>query len=129
MPIATIEVKKQYGRDREIQIIDAVHSAMMEGLKNPEWDRNVRLIVHEPHRFAAPPDKDERYTLICVDLFHGRSLDAKKAFYRALVEKLEALDTPRDHVKVILRETPRDNVSMQDGLAASEIDLGFEVHV
>jgi phenylpyruvate tautomerase PptA (4-oxalocrotonate tautomerase family) len=129
MPIATIEVKKQYDLGREAQIIAAVHSAMMEGLKNPEWDRNIRLIVHEPHRFAAPPDKDDRYTLICVDLFQGRSLDAKKAFYRTLVARLEVLGIPRDHVKVILRETPRDNVSMQDGLAASEIDLGFEVNV
>jgi len=129
MPIATIEVKKQYARDRELQIIDAVHSAMMEGLKNPEWDRNVRLVVHEPHRFAAPPNKDERYTLVQVDLFEGRSLDAKKQFYRALVAKLELLGIPRDHVKVVLRETPRDNVSMQDGLVASEVDLGFEIHV
>jgi phenylpyruvate tautomerase PptA (4-oxalocrotonate tautomerase family) len=129
MPIATIEVRKQYEREREVQIIDAVHSAMMEGLKNPEWDRNVRLIVHEPHRFAVPPGKDERYTLIHIDLFEGRSVDAKKQFYRSLVAKLEVLGIPRDQVKVLLRETPRDNVSMQDGLAASEIDLGFEVNV
>jgi hypothetical protein len=129
MPIATIEVKKQYGPDREVQIIDAVHSAMMKGLKNPEWDKNVRLIVHEPHRFAAPPDKDERYTLIHVDLFEGRSFDAKKQFYRELVNNLEALGIPRDHLKILLRETSRDNVSMQDGLAASEVDLGFEVNV
>lgn len=129
MPIATIEVKKQYDRQRELQIIDAVHSTMMQGLKNPEWDRNVRLIVHEPHRFLGPPNKDERYTLVQVDLFEGRSLDAKRQFYQALVAKLEVLGIPRDHVKVVLRETPRDNVSMQDGLAASEIDLGFDVNV
>jgi len=60
-------------------------------LKNPEWDRNVRVIVHEPHRFAAPPDKDERYTLIHVDLFEGRSFAAKKQFYQALVSRLQRL--------------------------------------
>lgn len=29
---------------------------MIEGLKIPVWDKTVRLIVHEPHRFATPPD-------------------------------------------------------------------------
>ena len=106
MPIATIEVKKQYDRQREVQIIDAVHSAMMQGLKNPEWDRNVRLIVHEPHRFLGPPNKDERYTLVQVDLFEGRSLDAKRQFYQALVAKLEVLGIPRDHVKSFCAKRP-----------------------
>ena len=63
MPIVTIELRKGYAPDREVQIIDAVHSAMMEGLKIPSWDKNVRLFVHEPHRFATPPGKDERYAL------------------------------------------------------------------
>jgi Tautomerase enzyme len=102
---------------------------MMEGLKNPQWDKNVRLFVHEAHRFAAPPDKDDRYTLIQVDLFAGRSIEAKRRFYHTLVAKLEVLGIPRDHVKVVLRETSRENVSMQDGLAASDIDLGFDVDV
>jgi putative flavoprotein involved in K+ transport len=35
MPIVTIELRKRYAPDREVQIIDAVHAAMMEGLKIP----------------------------------------------------------------------------------------------
>jgi phenylpyruvate tautomerase PptA (4-oxalocrotonate tautomerase family) len=128
MPIVTIELRKRYAPDREVQIIDAVHAAMMEGLKIPSWDKNVRLLVHEPHRFAAPPGKDERYALISIDLFAGRSLDAKKNFYRALVTNLHVLGIPPDHVKVVLREASRENWGI-GGMPASEIDLGFEVNV
>ena len=35
MPNATIEVRRQYTRAEEAGIIDAVHAAMMEGLKIP----------------------------------------------------------------------------------------------
>src|SRR4051812_41079902 len=101
MPIVTIELRKRYTPELEVQIIDAVHAAMMEGLQIPSWDKNIRLIVHEPHRFATPPGKDERYALISIDLFIGRSLGAKKNFYRALTTNLEPLDIPPDHVKVV----------------------------
>jgi phenylpyruvate tautomerase PptA (4-oxalocrotonate tautomerase family) len=60
VPNVTIEVRKRYTREQEEAIIDAVHAALMEGIKTPEWDKTIRLIVHEPHRFATPPQKGER---------------------------------------------------------------------
>jgi phenylpyruvate tautomerase PptA (4-oxalocrotonate tautomerase family) len=129
MPAAIIEVRRAYSREEEVQLIEAVHAAMMEGLKIPEWDKNVRLVVHEPHRFTSPPDKGDRYTLISIDLFEGRSIEAKRALYKAVVERLEVLHIPRDHVKVLLRETARENWGVRGGVPASEVDLGFEVNV
>lgn len=129
MPNAAIEVRKQYTRDEETSIIDAVHAAMMEGLKIPEWDKTVRLIVHEPHRFPPTPGRDERYTLISIDLFTGRSLDAKKALYKAIVRNLAPFGIPGDHIKILLREIPAENWGIRGGVPASEVDLGFEVNV
>lgn len=129
MPNAAIEVRRHYSREEEVGIIDAVHAAMIEGLKIPVWDKTVRLIVHEPHRFATPPDIGDRYTLVNIDLFTGRSLDAKKALYRALVKNLEPFGIPGNHVKVCLREVPRENWGMRGGFAASEVELGYEVNV
>src|ERR1035438_7958951 len=63
MPNVTIEVRKQYTPQEEEQIIAAVHAALMEGIKTPEWDRTIRLITHAPHRFAAPPGRGERVAL------------------------------------------------------------------
>lgn len=50
--------------------------------------------------FATPPEKDERSTLVEVDLFSGRSLDAKKALYRAIVTNLGRLGIPAEGFKV-----------------------------
>lgn len=36
------------------------------------------------HRFAAPPGRGERYTLVSIDMFLGRSLDEKRALCRAM---------------------------------------------
>ena len=128
MPNATIEIRRQYSREEETGIIDAVHAAMIEGLKIPEGDKTVRLVVHEPHRFPAPPG-DERYTLVDIDLMAGRSLDAKKALYRAIVSNLKPFGIPGDLIKVLLRESPAKNWGIRGGVPASEVELGFEVNV
>ena len=129
MPNVTIEVRKRYDRTQEEGIIDAVHEALLEAIRTPDWDRTIRLVVHEPHRFAVPPGRDDRYTLVEIDLFSGRSLEAKKNLYRALVRNLGKLEIPADHVKILLRESALENWGVRGGVPASEVDLGFNVEV
>ncbi len=126
MPNATIEVRRRYTPEEEAAIIDAVHAAMMEGLKIPEGDKTVRLVVHEPHRF---PHESEWYTLVDIDLFSGRSFGAKKALYEAIVRNLGPFGIPGDQIKILLRESPAENWGIRGGVPASEVDLGFEVNV
>lgn len=128
MPVATIEIRRRHSVDEETALIEAVHDAMVEALKIPVTDRIVRLIVHEPHRFVVDPGKDERFTLITIDLFEGRSLKAKASLYAALVRNLEPLGIPANHVKTLLRDVPRENFGIR-GLPSSDIDLGFEIDV
>lgn len=131
MPAALVEVRRQYSADEEIAIIDAVHSALVEAFEIPPEDRNIRLIVHEPHRFAYSPDLTlpEFRTIITIDCFAGRSRDAKRKLYAAIVEKLRTLGIPGDHVSTILHEIDRENWGMGGGHAASDVDLGFNVDV
>lgn len=129
MPSTTIEVIRQYSRDEESAVVEAVQSALVDALKLPEEDRTVRLVVHEPHRFAIPPDRTDRYTVVSVDLFEGRSMDAKRNLYRALVDNLGHLGIPADHVKVLLREIPPENWGIRGGRPASDVELGFRIDV
>jgi phenylpyruvate tautomerase PptA (4-oxalocrotonate tautomerase family) len=129
VPNATIEIRRRYSREDEEGMIDAVHAAMVEGLKIPKSDKTVRLLVHEPHRFPTPPGRDDRYTLVDIDLIAGRSLEAKKALYGALVRNLDPFGIPGDHIKVLLRESPAENWGVRGGVPASEIELGYEVNV
>ena len=111
--------------------MEAVHGALREAFKIPAGDRNVRLVVHQPHRFACPPDREspDLYTNISLDVFAGRSLQAKRALYKKIVENLEVLGIPRNHVEILLREIPRENWGIRGGQAGSDVELGFETEV
>ncbi len=91
MPSILIEVRKQYSTEQEVALIEAMHTALMEAFDIKSTAKNVRLVVHEPHRFACPPhlDKPECYTFIRIDAMPGRSLDAKRALYRNIVQQLD----------------------------------------
>jgi phenylpyruvate tautomerase PptA (4-oxalocrotonate tautomerase family) len=131
MPSVLIETRTHYPPEQEIQIIDAVHSALQAAFKILPHDKNVRLIAHEPHRFACPPNRaqPDRYTHISIDCFAGRSLDAKRLLYRLIVENLFELGIPKDHVKIALREIPRENWGIRGGQAGCDVELGFKVDV
>ena len=62
------------------------------------------------------------------DRFAGRSIDAKRTLYREIVERLEALDIPRDNVSILLRENAPENWGLS-GRAACDVDLGFDINV
>jgi len=131
VPSVLIEIRRAIPAEDETRLMEAVHAALREAFKLLPGDRNVRLIAHAPHRFACPPDrtKPELYTHISIDAFAGRSLDAKRALYRGIVEKLEGLGIPRDHVKILLREIPKEDWGIRGGQAACDVELGFKIDV
>ncbi|GAA1957649.1 tautomerase family protein [Agromyces allii] len=131
MPAALIEVRREYTATEEVAIMDAVHAALVAAFRIPPEDRDVRLVAHAPHRFACSPDvaQPEYRTLVTIDCFAGRSVEAKRALYAAIVERLEPLGIPRDHVTTIVHDVPRESWGLMGGTAASDVDLGFDVNV
>lgn len=131
MPSVLIEVRQQHPKEIESGIMEAVHSALRECFKILPGDRNVRLLVHEPHRFECPPDREkpEVYTHISIDCFAGRSLEAKRCLYKSIVRNLEPFGIPNNHVKIMLREIMAENWGIRGGFAACDVDLGFRVDV
>ena len=129
MPAATIEIRRPYSRAEESALISAVQAAMTAALRVPQRTTLVRLLVHEAHRFLGPPDKGERYTLVTIDCFIGRSSETKRRLYQAIVENLGRCGIPADHLKILLREAPRENWAIGGGSPASELVLDYEVNV
>jgi len=131
MPSVLIEVRKRYRQEEEIALMEAVHAALREAFRILPHDKNIRLVVHEPHRFACPPDREkpEFYTHISIDAFAGRSLDAKRNLYMAIVKNLEPFGIPKNHVKILLREIPKENWGIRGGQAGCDVELGFKVEV
>ena len=110
-------------------ITGAIQSALQEALRIPEWDRTLRLVEHPPSHFAVPPGRGEKFTLVEITMFSGRSTSAKRALYQAIVRNLAALGVPALDVKITLIETPPENWGIRGGLPASEVDLGFKIDV
>jgi phenylpyruvate tautomerase PptA (4-oxalocrotonate tautomerase family) len=128
MPVSKIEVRRSRP-DHEVQdFIEAVYQAQREALKVPEGDRQIRYVEHKPERFAVPPGKTENYTLVEINLFPGRSLEAKRALYRSIVRRFGELGVAPADVFVVLHEPPLENWGIR-GLPASEVDLGFNLNV
>ncbi|MGE0724592.1 MAG: tautomerase family protein [Alphaproteobacteria bacterium] len=128
MPSTRIETRRGWVADPSA-LIDAVHDALVEALRIPVSDRTVRLIEHEPGHFRTPPHRGERYTVVEITMFSGRSMDAKRRLYEAIVRNLEVLGVPTTDVKIVLIDVPPENWGIRGGKPASEIELGFEIRV
>lgn len=131
MPTVLIEVRKEYSQEHEIAVMEAVGSALQVAFKILNHDVKVRLVAHEPHRFLVPQlySNPELYTLVSIDCFVGRSLEIKRDLYRRIVENLELLGVPKDHVKILVRESPKENWGIRGGQAGCDIEIGYKVEV
>lgn len=130
MPLVKIEILKGYSTEYKKAILDAVHGALVESIKIPDDDRFQRLYELEKENFEFPPNKSEHVTLIEITMFPGRSLEAKKAFYQNLVDKLaKNPGIDGDDITIVLYEPPMDNWAVRDGKPASEVNIGFKIDV
>jgi phenylpyruvate tautomerase PptA (4-oxalocrotonate tautomerase family) len=111
------------------RLSDAIHACIVEALEYPPDKRAQRFFPLQREDFRYPPGRTERYTIIEISMFEGRSVEAKKRLIRLLFERLErdCGIAPTD-VEVTLFETPRHNWGIR-GLPADELALDYRVDV
>jgi phenylpyruvate tautomerase PptA (4-oxalocrotonate tautomerase family) len=129
MPLIRVEIREGWSRIEKAQLLDAIHAATVEALGIPDEDRTQILTEHPPDAFETPPGKGDRFTLIQVTMFAGRSQEAKRRLYQAVVGNLGRLGIPPSDVLIVLHEVALENWGIRGGMPASEVDLGFEVDV
>ena len=129
MPHVRIEIVKGRTLDERQQLFQAVHAALMEAFRIPDDDRTQRIVEHEPENFEIPPGSSDRYTLIEITAFPGRSADAKRNLYRTLVERLGEVATDPTDVSVVILEPTLESWGVRGGRSAADVDLGFSLDV
>lgn len=108
---------------------DAIHAAVTEALDYPAEKRFHRFIGLDRSDFIHPSDRSERYTIIEVSMFEGRSVEAKKALVRALYRRIpEATGIAPQDIEITVFETPRHAWGIR-GLPGDEIGLNYKVEV
>jgi phenylpyruvate tautomerase PptA (4-oxalocrotonate tautomerase family) len=127
MPLIRVEIREGWSPAAKAGLLDAIHLAVVEALRIPDEDRTQILTEHPAEAFEIPPGRSNRFILVEITLFAGRSLDAKRRLYRAVVTNLGRLGIPPSDVVIVLREEPLENWGIRGGTPASEVDLGFEV--
>lgn len=128
MPSTRIETRAGWLDGRHAQFIAAVQRALVEGIRIPEQDRNIRILEYPPEAFAAPPGRGPHYTVVEIAMFSGRSIEAKRRLYAALVHELAIFDLAATDLKIIIHDVPRENWGL-GGKSAVDIELGFKIDV
>jgi len=78
MALARIELLEGRTPEEKRALVEAVRAALSEALEAPEEDPVVRLAEYPREQFSLPyPDRhSDRYALVEVTMFAGRSMDA-----------------------------------------------------
>jgi len=129
MPLVKVSLLKGKSKEEKEALLDAIHDALIEAFKIPENDRNQRIFEFEPENFEIPEGKTSNYTLIEMDVFPGRSIEAKGNLYQAIVQNLQKHNIQASDVLIVLNEPQLDNWGVRGGVPASTIDLGFKIDV
>ncbi|HEY9639625.1 MAG TPA: tautomerase family protein [Coleofasciculaceae cyanobacterium] len=108
-------------------ISDVVHACVVKAIALPPEKRFHRFFPLTPEDFIYPDDRSERYLILEISMFEGRSVDAKRQMIHLLFEQLSSqvgID-PLD-VEITITETPRHNWGIR-GQAGDELQLNYAV--
>jgi phenylpyruvate tautomerase PptA (4-oxalocrotonate tautomerase family) len=113
----------------EMKLIEAVQAALVSAFKIPEWDRDVVLDIYDERRRIVSTGRSERYTRIEIIGIAARSMAAKRALFKTIVDNLETVGVPRNETRIFLLEPPAESWGVKGGMPASEVDMGFKIDV
>lgn len=112
---------------RRQAISDVLHGCVTSALGLPADKRFHRFIALAPEDFIHPADRSERYTIIEISMFEGRSVEAKKLLIRSIFESFEReLGIAKQDVEITIHETPKHNWGIR-GLPGDELTLSYKV--
>ena len=123
MPLVRIDLPQGKPPEYRHGVGDVVYEAMRTTLNVPENDRFQVITEHAPGGLVIDPTylgiaRGAEALIIQVTLNAGRSVELKKAFYRAVADGLhERLGLRREDVLINLVEVPKENWSFGNGEA------------
>jgi 4-oxalocrotonate tautomerase len=124
MPLVRISLREGKSASYRAAIGEAVHRAMVETINVPADDRFQVLTEHASDRLVYDKkylgiERTDDIVVIQITLNTGRTLEQKRALYRALAEKLSRDPGLRKQdILVSLVEVSKENWSFGNGEAS-----------
>jgi 4-oxalocrotonate tautomerase len=122
MPLVRIDLRKGKDAAHREAISRVVHEALVS-VGAPKDDRFQLISEHEPSNFVFDPNyleirRSEDLVVIQITRNEGRTLEQKKALYKAIADGLAArVSLRREDVLINLIEVRRENWSFGNGIA------------
>jgi phenylpyruvate tautomerase PptA (4-oxalocrotonate tautomerase family) len=111
------------------KLSSVVHGCLVDALGLPEDKRFQRFFPLTADDFIFPEGRGSRYTILEIQLFAGRTVEAKNRLIRLLFERFEVeLGYSVNDLEINLIETPRENWGIR-GVPADELGLTYRVEV
>ncbi|MBM10145.1 MAG: tautomerase family protein [Magnetovibrio sp.] len=130
MPTAKVYALRKVMDPIKSALSDAIHECVSEALKFPPEKRLQRFFPMDEEDFHyGSVDRTEKYTVIEITMFEGRSVETIKSLINMLYEKVpEATGIPRSDIDITISELPRHAWGLQ-GSIGDEQSLGYSVAV
>jgi phenylpyruvate tautomerase PptA (4-oxalocrotonate tautomerase family) len=111
------------------ELSDVIHACVVEALSYPTDKRFQRFFPLDAGDFYYPAGRSDRYTIIEISMFEGRSVEVKKRLIKLLIERIStAFELDVQDIEITIFETPRHNWGIR-GVAGDELDLNYRVEV
>ncbi len=123
MPLARIDLIQGKPAEYRQAVGDVVYHAMRDVLKVPEGDRFQVITEHPPENFIYDPGylgipRTADCVFIQLTLNAGRTMEVKRAFYKAIADGLNArLGLRREDVLINLVDVSKGDWSFGNGIA------------
>jgi 4-oxalocrotonate tautomerase len=123
MPFVRIDLAEGKSGDYRKTIGDVVYDAMLTTIKVPNGDR-FQVITEHPamdhifDRHYLGIERSDDCIFIQITISEGRTIEMKKAFFKAIADGLhERLKVRREDVLINLVEVKKENWSFGNGIA------------
>lgn len=123
MPLVRIDVLQEYTTEQKAALGDGVHHALIEAIGIPPLDRFQVISTHAPGDLVFDPTylgipRTSRVVFVQITMSTGRTLEQKRALYKAIVRNLaERPGVREEDVFVNLVEVAKENWSFGNGIA------------
>jgi 4-oxalocrotonate tautomerase len=123
MPLVRIDLRRGKSTPYRSAISQVVYDAMASVLNVPANDRFQVITEHDPDGLIYDPkylgiERTDDIVIIQITLNQGRTLDQKKAFYRAVADGLaKSPGVRQEDVFINLVEVLKENWSFGNGVA------------
>lgn len=124
MPLVKIEILAGHTKEYKEILLQSVHEALVTALGIPDDDRLQRL--YELNKDCFENTQSDKFTIIELTFFPGRSKDMKRSAFKEIVRLLcEKLNMIPSDIMITINEPPLDNWCLR-GEQACELGIKYK---